>query len=161
MNQECENSVQSVITILNDQNLSDTTKVEYFGYFLRRLTLKYMNSDNANSVGFNSIYFRPEALDGLAKLADKICGLINPSDPSSSIASFCDVVIKICAWWTNEKLEVKINLLGVVESVMSMDWGKSITSSNSDRIMASRRSVIVRGALRHISNWIERTMKNG
>lgn len=147
--------IQAALGLLNDPNDNPYLKGEFFGYWVNRLSKRFLGSDYT-APAFNSTFFNESKKKGLDNSADSIAATFSRVDPISA-AGECNYCISAVYW----------GLLGRAEGFASAGYGfraylngvigkihdslETLNAGNQkDATMAFRRLLVIRGVLDHV-----------
>lgn len=146
-------SMETAVDLIMSGNESDYIKGEFFGYFINRISTRFLGDPNYTNPSFNSSVFNVEKKKLLTNCADKMSAMLNRSDPMGSAGDYNYIITGLY-----------FNVLGFERSVIDSNYGfrtyltgmlEKISSSietvnignQRDTTIAFRRHLIIRGVL--------------
>ena len=149
-------AVEEVVNLIATGNETPYIKGEYFGYFVNRVTKRFLGDQHYTGESFNSFGFNESKKKTLAHSADKISSMLNSADPINSAGDF-NYAITAVMWGLMGEAEgvesarygVRAYMEGILDKICEFVTVPS-TGSQRDATMAFRRHLIIRGVLLHI-----------
>lgn len=153
-------SIEEVLAVLNNGPENQYIKGEYFGFFVNRLSRKFLGVQDGLDVSFNSSHFDASKKKTLTTTADSLSIIINRSDPINSIGDFYYCVSAVmfgfmgsAAGSTTANYGMQSYIRGIL-GVIIQELKSSNQGNQGDVTQSFRRNLIVRGALLDVLNKI-------
>ena len=148
-----EGSIKETLAILNNGPENPYVKGEYFGFWVNRLSRKFLGVQEGVDTSFNSTHFDAAKKKTLVSTADSLSTLINRSDPINS-AGDLNYCISAVMWGfmgaatgsTPAKYGVRAYLKGILEAIIQ-ELKSPNQGNQADITQSFRRNLIVRGVL--------------
>lgn len=147
--------ITNVLSVIKDPADNLYLKGEHLGYFLNRLTRRFMRL-NPEWMGFNSHFFNATKKKTLESSADAIGMLMESGDPMNA-AGELNYVMTAVLWGFMGKSEgfaeasygMRAYLTGIVQRIHS-GIESTNNGSQADMAMSFRRHLILRGVLQDV-----------
>lgn len=145
--------ITETVNLMVNGNEPELIKGEFFGYWVNRITKKFIGDPNYTGTSFNSTFFNEEKRKLLANNADKICSHLNRSEPLKA-AGELNYAITAVLWGVCGEADIAAEagygfraymtapILAVSESLVTANVG-----NHKDMTMSFRRWMLTKKVL--------------
>lgn len=144
--------INETLGLIGGANVPQTSKVEFFGFFIDVLARRYVQVQAASNASFNAYLFPDATRKHLVELAGKIATLIGSGDPLEA-AGELNYAISSVLWGLskNGSYGLRVFLSGSIRKVLNDLAAAGYTpAEQKEKVMTSRRYVIALGVLNDV-----------
>lgn len=148
-----ESVIKDVTNLVTSANVPQTSKAEYFGYFVHLLSRRYIQTTDSGFQGvFNNYLFPDATRKQIAEISNKIATLIGGGDPVEAAADLNYVITAI--FWNlieGSSYGFRTYLSGSIRHSLDLLTKSALQHADQkDRVMSSRRYVVTLGVLNDV-----------
>jgi len=148
-----ETVIKDATSLIGGANVPQTSKVEYFGFFIDVLARRYVQVTGAPNSSFNAYLFPDATRKQLIEVAGKVATLIGSGDPMEASGELNYAISSILwALSDNANYGLRVFLSGTIRKVLNdLAFASANTSSDpKEKVMTSRRYIIALGVLNDV-----------